>query len=320
MAIDPGRKAHVEAQSKAKTQDEAQVKAQSRAQTQDKAQVGALLFNEAFNEVSVKYSNYSDVFLAKNVAELPKNTEINEHAIELEKSKQPSFRPIYSLGPVELEMLKTYIETNLANSFIRPSKSSAGALISFDQKPDRSLRLCVDYQGLNNITIKNRYLLPLIGELLDWLGQAKRFTQLDLTNAYHLMRICKGDEWQTAFRIWYSYFKYQVMLFGLFNASATFQEYVNMILAEKLDIFVIIYLDDMLIYTENQRQPYVEAVRWVLDQLQKYSFFTNLKKCYFHQDDVCFLEYVVLSKGISMEVEQIEIVRKWLKPKSVQEI
>ena len=119
---------------------------------------------------------------------------MNEHAIELEEGKQPPFGPIYSLGPVELETLKTYIETNLANGFIRPSKSPAGALIFFDRKPDGSLRLGVDYWGLNNITFKNQYPLPLIGESLDWLGQAKQFIQLDLTNTYHWMRIYKGDE------------------------------------------------------------------------------------------------------------------------------
>ena len=100
------------------------------------------------------------------------------------------------------------------------------------------------------------------------------------------------------------------MPFGLSNAPTTFQRYVNKILAEKLDIFVIIYLDDILIYTEDPGQPHVEAVRWVLDQLWKYSLFTNLKKCCFHQDEFCFLGYVVSSKGLSMEVEQIEIARK----------
>ena len=186
------------------------------------AQVGALLFDEAPTEVPAEYSDYNNVFSAENAAELPENTGINEHAIELEEGKQPPFGPIYSLGPVELETLKTYIETNLANGFIRPSKSPAGAPILFDRKPDRSLRLCVDYRGLNNITIKNRYLLPLIGKLLDWLGRARRFTQLDLTNAYYWMRICEGDEWKTAFRTRYGYFEYQVMPFGLSNAPAIF--------------------------------------------------------------------------------------------------
>ena len=124
---------------------------------------------------------------------------MNEHAIKLEEDKQPLFSPIYSLGPINLEILKTYIETNLANGFIRPFKSPAGALIFFDRKPDRSFRLCVNYWGLNNITIKNQYPLPLISELLDWLGWAKRFTQLDLTNAYYWMKIYKSDKWKTAF-------------------------------------------------------------------------------------------------------------------------
>ncbi len=121
--------------------------------------------------------------------ELPENTGLNEHAIELVEGKQPPYGPIYALSPVELETLKTYIETHLKTGFIRPSKSPAGAPILFDKKPDGSLRLCVDYRGLNNLMIKNRYPLPLIGESLDRLGQAERFTQLDLTSAYHQMRI-----------------------------------------------------------------------------------------------------------------------------------
>ena len=190
---------------------------------------------------------------------------MNEHAIKLEEGKQPLFGPIYSLGPVKLETLKTYIETNLANGFIQPSKFPAGALILFDQKPDGSLRLCVDYQSLNNIIIKNWYPLPLIGESLDWLGRARKFIQLDLTNAYHWIRIREGDKWKTVFRTRYGHFKYQVMPFGLFNTPATFQGYVNKILAEKLDIFVIVYLDNILIYIKNPGQPHVEAVYWVLD-------------------------------------------------------
>ena len=163
------------------------------------AQVGALLFDEAPTEVSAEYSDYSNVFSAKNAMELLENIGINEHAIKLEEGKQPLFSPIYSLGLVELETLKTYIKTNLANGFIRPSKSPARASILFDRKPDRSFRLCVDYRGLNNITIKNQYPLPLIGKSLDWLGRARRFTQLDLTNAYYWMKICEGDKWKTAF-------------------------------------------------------------------------------------------------------------------------
>ena len=170
------------------------------------------------------------------------------------------------------------------------------------------------------ITIINQYPLFLIGKSLNRLDQARRFTHLDLTNAYHRMRIREGDKWKTAFRTQYNHFEYQVMPFGLSNAPATFQGYVNKILAEKLDIFVIVYLDDILIYTEDPGQPHVEAVRWVLDQLRKYSLFANLKKCRFHQDEVCFLGYIVSSKGISMEAKRIEVVRKWPEPKSVRDI
>ena len=164
------------------------------------APIGALLFNKALTEVLAEYSDYSNVFSAEYVAKLPENTGMNEHAIKLEEGKQPPFGPIYSLGLVELETLRTYIKTYLANGFIRPSKSPAGALILFDKKPDRYLRLCVNYRGLNNLTIKNRYPLPLIGKSLDRLGRVKQFTQRDLTNTYHWMRIHEGNEWKTAFR------------------------------------------------------------------------------------------------------------------------
>ena len=128
--------------------------------SEKQAQVGALLFDKAPTEVSAEYSDYNNIFSTENAAKLPENTGINEHAIELKEDKQPLFDPIYSLRPVELETLKTYIKTSLANSFIRSFKSPAKAPILFVQKPDRSLRLCVDYWGLNNITIKNQYPLP----------------------------------------------------------------------------------------------------------------------------------------------------------------
>ena len=147
------------------------------------AQVDALMSKEI--GISAEYSDFSNVFSSDSAAELLEYTGINDHPINLLDNKQPPYGPIYSLGPVELETLKTYIEANLVSGFIRPSKSSAGALILFNQKKDGSLRLCVDYRGLNNLTIKNCSPLPLIGESLNCLGHAKCFTQLDLTNAYH---------------------------------------------------------------------------------------------------------------------------------------
>ena len=110
------------------------------------------------------------------------------------------------------------------------------------------------------------------------------------------------------------------MLFGLSNAPATFQGCANKILAEKLDIFVIVYLDNILIYTEDPGQPYIEAVRWVLDQLRKYLLFANLKKCHFHQNEIYFLGYVMSSKDMGMEAKKIEVVRNWPEPKSLWDI
>ena len=285
-----------------------------------RAQIAHLKANEAPTKVPSEYADFADVFSSKLATELPEHTGINDHAIELVDDRQPPCGPIYSLGPVELETLKAYIENNLANGFMRPSKSPAGAPILFDKKPDGRLRLCVDYRGLNNLTIKNRYPLSLVGESLDRLGQARRFTQLNLTNAYHRMKIREGDEWKTVFRTHYGHFEYQVMPFGLTNAPATFQGYINKILVDKLDVFVIVYLDDILIYTESEGKEHIQAVQWVLDQLRKHSLYANLKKCHFHQDEVRFLGYIVSHQGIRMEEERIKAVHDWPKPQSVRDI
>lgn len=134
------------------------------------------------------------------------------------------------------------------------------------------------------------------------------------------MRIREGNEWKTAFRTRYGHFEYQVMPFGHSGAPASFQGYVNKILAEKLDIFVIVYLDDILIYTEDPDQPHAEVIRWVLDQLQKHGLFANLKKCRSHQDEVRFLGYVVSAQGVRMEDERIEAVKTSPKQQSVGDI
>ena len=144
--------------------------------------------------VPTEYSDFADVFSEKSASVLPKQTGANKHAIELEKGKQLLYGPIYSLEPVELETLKTYIEIDLANAFIQALKSLVGASILFVHNPNSNFHLCVDYRELNNLTIKNWYPLLLIGKSLDRLGQAKQFTQLDLTSAYHRMKIKKGDK------------------------------------------------------------------------------------------------------------------------------
>ena len=154
-----------------------------------------------------KYADFADVFSPKLAVELLEHG-ISNYTIKLLDDQQPLYGSIYSLQPVKLETLKAYIENNRANGFIKPFKSPVRAPILFDKKPNNSLRLFTDYQVFNNLTIKNWYLLPLVRELLDWLSQTQRFTQLDLINVYHQMRIREGDKWKTAFKTRYSYFKY----------------------------------------------------------------------------------------------------------------
>lgn len=163
--------------------------------------------------------------------ELPKNTGINKYTIKLIGGKQPTYGLINSQKSVKLETLKTYIETYLKTIFIWPFISPASTLILFNWKPDANFSLSVNYCSLNNLTIKNWYPLPLIGKALSRLGWAKHFTSLELTSPYHQMRIPEDNKWKTAFWTRQGHFEYQVIPFGLCNASAGFQGYINKILA-----------------------------------------------------------------------------------------
>jgi hypothetical protein len=179
----------------------------------------------------------------------------------------PPFGPIYALAEKEQQELRKYFETNLQRGLIRYSRSPAGALILFVPKKNGKLRLCVDYKKLNQIIKKNRNALPFISEILNKLGSAKIFIKLDLKNAYHRLRIKKGNEWKTAFRTKYNYFEYLVILFGFINASAIFQAYINHALAGLINIICVIYFDNILIYSQN-RKSHIQAVCEILAKLR----------------------------------------------------
>ena len=232
--------------------------------------------------IPVEYKEYEQLFREgpKNEA-LPKHQPW-DHVIPLVEEKSPPFGPIYQLSEKELKVLKEYIDDNLAKGFIKPSTSPAGSPVLFVPKKDGSLRLCVDYRALNNITIKDRYALPLINELHDRFQGAKIFTKLDLRGAYNLIRIKAGEEWKTAFRTRYGLFEYQVMPFGLTNAPASMQRLMNDVLHEYLDIFVIVYLDDVLVYSTS-KEEHVKHVTLVLKKLKEYSLLLKLEKCEFHK-------------------------------------
>ena len=149
----------------------------------------------------------------------------------------------------KLKVLDSYLNEALAKGWIRESKSLTGAPILFTPKKDGELRLCVDYRGLNAMTIKNHYLLPLISKLLDRLNGAIVFSKIDFKNAYHRIRIHEGDEWKTAFHTRYGYFEYLVLPFRLINAPATFQAYINHALRGLIDVFYVVYLNDILVFS-----------------------------------------------------------------------
>ena len=262
--------------------------------------------------------DFKDVFSEHDASILSEDMDV-DHPIELEPGKQPPHRPIYNLSEKELEVLREYLDSSLAKGWIRPSQSPAGAPIFFIPKKDGTLRLYVDYRGLNAITIKNRYPLPLISETLDRLSGATIFTQLDLKDAYHRIRIKKGDEWKTAFRTRYGHYEYQVMPFCLANAPATFQAYINRALSGLLDVCCVVYLDDILIYSQSLEE-HRRAVRMVLERLRKYRLYAKLRKYAFEVDTVNFLGYVISPDGVGMERSRVETIDSWPEPTSVRDI
>lgn len=274
--------------------------------------------SDVIEEVPSEFHEFHDVFDHAKADELPEHRPYDHH-IPLEEGTRPPYGPLYPLSPSELETLKNYIDDNLKSGFIRPSESPAAAPILFVKKKDGSLRLCVDYRGLNRITIKNRYPLPLIHELLNRLSSARYFSKIDLRNAYHQIRIAEGDEWKTAFRTRYGLYEYQVMPFGLTNAPASFQALVNTTFHDMVDQFVIVYLDDILIFS-NTREEHEEHVRRVLQRLREAKLYAKPSKCEFYKDHTEFLGYLVSIEGISMDPSKVASIVEWPVPQTLKDL
>ncbi|KAG6327832.1 hypothetical protein ID866_11257 [Astraeus odoratus] len=203
------------------------------------------------SSVLLEYHKFADVFSKAKASTLPPHHKYNLK-IDLEEGATPSLRTIYSLLPIELDALWKFINKNLSTGFIHPTSSSHTAPVLFVKKKDSLLHLCVDYHGLNKLTKKDHYPLPLISDLLDSPSCAKIYTKIDLQHAYHLVWIAPGDEWKTVFWTCYGSYEWLVMPFGFTNAPAAFQCFVNTIFADMLDICIIIYLDNILIYSGNK--------------------------------------------------------------------
>ena len=281
---------------------------------EDQAQTSVL------KQIPAAYKEYEHLFREgpRTTEALPKHKPW-DHEIPIEPGKVPTFGPIYQLSEKELKVLKEYIDENLAKGFIRPSTSSTASPVLFVPKKDGSLRLCVDFRQLNNITIKDRYALPLINELHDRLQGATIFTSLDMRGAYNLIRMKEGEEWKTAFRTRYGLYEYCVMPFGLTNAPATCQRMINEQLHEYLDIFVVAYLDDILIYSKNEAE-HTEHVRKVLEKLKKANLLLKPEKCDFHKTELGFLGYIIGQNGVRMDPRKVTAVLEWPTPTTIKEV
>ena len=191
--------------------------------------------------------------------------------------------------------------------------------ILFVKKNNSKLHLCVDYRYLNSITKKNMYPLPLPQDLIEKLRGAKIFAKFNLKWGYNLVRIKEGDEWKTAFKCKYGLFKYRVMPFGLSNAPACFQHLMNDILCNPLDITVVIYLDDILIFSKNEKD-HEEHVKEVLRRLQKHDLFCNPEKSFFHVKQVDYLGFIISEHGIEADQEKVTAALNWPTPKNIKNI
>ncbi|SNX84754.1 related to pol protein [Melanopsichium pennsylvanicum] len=269
-------------------------------------------------EIPAPYYPLKDVFDEVEADKLPPHTKHDLH-IELLPSSTPPQGPLYLKGPKEMAELRKYLEENLEKGFIWPSKSPARSPVLFVPKKDGGLRLCVDYRGLNEVTVKNRAPLPLIEEQLFLLRKAKIYTKLDLKAAYNLVRIANGDEWKTAFGTQLGLYEYLVMPFGLANAPAHFQSLINTIYRDIIGVYVVVYLDDFLIFSNNEKE-HIEHVRTVLSRLKVWRLFAKLSKCVFHTDTVEFLGYIIKPSGIEMDPDKIRTIKEWPMPESIHNI
>jgi len=268
--------------------------------------------------IPVVYSEFGDIFSTAKAEILAPHRSI-DHAIDLEPDFKLPYGRIYNLSEFELRTLKAYIETNLANGFILWSSSSAEAPILFAKKHDGGLWLCVDYRALNTGTIKNRYPLPLISEMLDRLRGARIFTKLDLRNPYHLIRIKEVDKYKTEFQIRYGQFEYQVMPFGLTNGPPTFQAYIDDCLRPYINDFTVCYLDNILICSTNEKEQ-EDHIRKVLQRLQEFGLYCKAEKSQFGVSEVGFLGFIISSDGIGMVSDCISTIEDWPTPMSVRDI
>ena len=260
---------------------------------------------------------FPDVF-PEDLSGLPPDREI-EFSIDLLPGSNPISKAPYRMAPAELRELKAQLQELLDKGFIRPSVSPWGAPVLFVKKKDGSMRLCIDYRELNRVTVRNKYPLPRIEDLFDQLQGAQVFSKIDLRSGYHQLKIKTADVPKTAFRTRYGHYEFLVMPFGLTNAPAAFMDLMNRVFKPFLDKFVVVFIDDILIYSKSVEE-HENHLRIVLQLLQEKKLYAKLKKCEFWLDSVAFLGHVVSKDGIAVDPKKVEAVVEWNRPNSVTEI
>ena len=265
-----------------------------------------------------EYHEFLDVFSRRDSEVLPPHRP-SDHHISLLPGKTPPYGPLYGMSRDENEALRVYLKENLNKGFIRASQSPAASPVLFVKKPGGGLRFCVDYRGLNAITVKSRYPLPLITETLNRLSKAVVYTKLDIIAAFNRLRITEGEEWMTAFRTRYGLYESLVLPFGLCNGPSSFQQYINDSLREYLDVFCTAYLDDILIYS-NSLADHRGHVRSVLKRLRAAGLQVDITKCAFHTTEVLYLGLVITTKGIRMDPAKIATIQQWPELQNVHDV
>jgi hypothetical protein len=242
-----------------------------------------------------------------------------EFVIELQPGTAPISKRPYRMPPKELAELKTQLQELLDKGYIRPSSSPWGCPALFVKKKDGSLRMCVDYRPLNAVTIKNKYPLPRIDVLFDQLGGAKVFSKIDLRSGYHQINIRPCDIPKTAFSTRYGLYEFLVMSFGLTNALAYFMYLMNSVFMTELDKFVVVFIDDILIYSKSKKE-HAKHLRVVLQRLRDHKLYAKFSKCEFWLKSVKFLGHTISNDGISVDPSKVQEVMDWKPPRSVHQI
>ncbi|GJU93283.1 reverse transcriptase domain-containing protein [Tanacetum coccineum] len=261
----------------------------------------------------VVVKDFPEVF-PDDLSGLPPIWEI-EFRIKLIPRATPIAKSPYRLAPSELEELSGQLKELQDKGFIRPSSSPWEAPVLFVKKKDGSFKMCIDYRELNKLTVKNRYPLPRIDDLFDQLQGSQFFSKIDLRSGYHQLRLYEDDIPKTAFRTRYVHFEFTLMPFGLTNAPAIFMDLMNRVCRPYLDKFVIVFIDDILIYSKTQEE-HVEHLRLVLGLLKKEKLYAKFSKCEFWLREVQFLGHVINGNGIHVDPSKIEAVKNWKAPRT----